>query len=130
MATVFSTGDTRPCLDFAGDDGACDGVERLVLPACAQQGKHWQQRIAAKTADKRITGFTAGRLFAKLRDLGELLHQKNDKAGKWPAAHERTPRLVTNFPFKKSPIPRRPPGAQLSWTKDTPHTTWRGEYLL
>jgi hypothetical protein len=67
MMTVFSGADKRPCADFAGDE---EVAGRTALPACAQQGEHWQQRVAAKTADKRITGFTAGRLFAKLRDLG------------------------------------------------------------
>lgn len=98
MATVFSTGDTRPCLDFPADDDVCDGVERLALPACAQEGKHWQQRIAAKTADKRMTGFTAGRLFAKLRDLGELLHQKNDKAKKMARSARKNPETCHKLP--------------------------------
>jgi hypothetical protein len=61
MITVFSGGETW--LTVREDLG------RTALPACAHPGEHWQKKLAARRADKQMTGFTAGRLFEKLRDL-------------------------------------------------------------
>jgi hypothetical protein len=49
---------------FSGGEGwftVCDREEvgRTVLLACAQPSEHWENRPAARKADKQITGFTA-----------------------------------------------------------------------
>ena len=71
MITVFSRG--AGCAvargDFVGDGAGRDVVGLAGLLSCAEQGEHWQKKPAARRADKHITGFTAGRLFEKLRDL-------------------------------------------------------------
>ncbi len=55
--------------DFAGDDCGRVAAGRTGLVACAQLGEHWQQKPAARRADKQMKGFTAGRLIEKHQDL-------------------------------------------------------------
>jgi hypothetical protein len=53
MTTVFSGGEAWLTV--------CDREEvgRTALPACAQPSEHWENKPAARRADKQITGFTA-----------------------------------------------------------------------
>jgi len=53
MITVLSGGEAWPAV--------CDREEvgRTALPACAQASEHWENKPAARRADKQITGFTA-----------------------------------------------------------------------
>jgi hypothetical protein len=71
MITVFSRGAGWAVArgDLVGDGAGREVVGLAGLLSCAEQGEHWQKRPAARRAEKQITGFTAGRLFEKLRDL-------------------------------------------------------------
>ena len=71
MITVFSRGAGWAVArgDLVGDGAVREVVGLAGLLSCAEQGEHWQKRPAARRADKQMTGFTAGRLFEKLRDL-------------------------------------------------------------
>jgi hypothetical protein len=74
MITV-SSGDTELAgrEGFLEGDSDLDGAGLTEVAVCAQLAGHWQKTpVARRRADKQITGFTAGRLFKKLRDLRQL----------------------------------------------------------
>ena len=90
------SGDDHCALGGEARPTVCDREEvgRTALPACAQPSEHWENKPAARRADKQITGFTvdaSSKNFATCAkyELGESLHLVTG-----PRAL-RTPRLVT-----------------------------------
>jgi hypothetical protein len=76
MTTVFSGG--------AEWLTAREGLGWTTLPVCAQLKEHWQQNPATRTADKRITGFTADASSLNFETCGKFDFGRRFTYGIWP----------------------------------------------